>query len=207
MDESKRTKETVIRYSGPIEGFIKNYLGTEIDTEEQWELDTAVFVYSKFFVANYNSGHIAFTASGLGPIYCKHTKAAKDDDLLETMNENNWHEFLNGCILNTLGGICGRENQWLKNITVNLERCIYHYKYAFGEIAHLYHRLLERGSTENMIWLFRYLNIPTKNMKEILEKLGLIKLYFRCVHKFIETRKTPLAILEERCQKSTLRVN
>ena len=112
MDESKRTKETVIRYSGPIEGFIKNYLSTEIDTEEQWELDTAAFVYSKFFVANYNSGDIAFTASGPGPIYCKHTKAAKDDDLLETMNENNWHEFLNGSILNTLGNIRGRENQW-----------------------------------------------------------------------------------------------
>ena len=54
MDESKRTIETVIRYSGPIKGFIKNYLTAEIDTEEQWELDTATFVYSKFFVANYN---------------------------------------------------------------------------------------------------------------------------------------------------------
>ena len=197
INESRRT---IIRYSGPIEGFIKNYLSAKIGTDEQYELDTVTFVY-------YNSSHMTFTASGPEPIYCKHTKTAKDDDLLETMNENNWHEFLNGCILSTLGGICGRENQWLKNITVNLERCIYHYKYAFGKIAHLYHRLLERGSIENMIWLFRYLNIPTKNMKEILEKLGLIKLYFRCVHKFIETRKTPLAILEERCQKSTLRVN
>ena len=117
MDESKRTIETVIRYSGPIEGFIKNYLSAEIGTEEQWELDTAAFVYSKFFVASYNSSHMTFIASGPGPIYCKHTKAAKDDDLLETMNENNWHEFLNGSILNTLGGIRGRENQWLKNIT------------------------------------------------------------------------------------------
>ena len=47
MDESKRTIETVIRYSGPIKGFIKNYLSTEIDTEEQWELDTTTFIYLK----------------------------------------------------------------------------------------------------------------------------------------------------------------
>ena len=51
MDESKRTTKTVIRYSGPIEDFIKNYLSAEIDTEEQWELDTAAFVYSKFLQA------------------------------------------------------------------------------------------------------------------------------------------------------------
>ena len=104
---------------------------------------------------------MTFTASGPGPICCKYTKAAKDDDLLETMNQNNWDEFLNGFILSTLGGIPGRENQWLKNITVNLEQCIYHFKYNFYKVAHLYHRLLERGPIENMISLFRHLNIPT----------------------------------------------
>ena len=142
---SKRTIETVIRYSVPIQDFIKNYLRAEIGSEEQWELDTAQFVCSNFFVADYNSSHMTFTGSGPGPIYWKHTKAGEDNNLLETMNENNWHEFLNGSILSTLGGIRGRENQWLNNITVNLERCIYHYKYAFDKIAHLYHRLLERG--------------------------------------------------------------
>ena len=162
MDESKRTIETVIRYYGTIEGFVKNYLTTEVGTEEQWELDTAAFVYSNFFVANHNSSHMTFTASGPGPIYCKYTKATKDDDLLETMNENNWHEFLNGSILSTLGGIRRKENQWLKNITANLEWCIYHYKYAFDKIAHLYHKLLEKGPIENMIRLFRHLNIPPK---------------------------------------------
>ena len=91
---------------------------------------------------------MTFTASGPGHIYCKYTKATKDDDLLETMNENNWHEFLNGSILSTLEGIRRKENQWLKNITANLEWCIYHYKYAFDKIAHLYHKLLERGPIE-----------------------------------------------------------
>ena len=89
MDESKKTIETVIRYSGPIEGFVKNYLSAEIGTKEQWELDTRAFIYPKLFVANCNSSHMTFTASGPEPIYCKHTKAEKDDDVLETMNENN----------------------------------------------------------------------------------------------------------------------
>ena len=69
MDESKKTIETVIRYSGPIEGFVKNYLSAEIGTKEQWELDTGAFVYSKFFVANCKSSHMTFTASGPEPIY------------------------------------------------------------------------------------------------------------------------------------------
>ena len=142
---SKRTIETVIRYSGPIEGFIKNYLSAEIGSEEQWELDTAPFVCSNFFVADYNSSHMTFTGSGPGPIYWKHAKAGEDNNLLETMNENNWHEFLNGSILSTLGVISERENQWLNNITVNLERYIYHYIYAFDKLTHLYHRLLEMG--------------------------------------------------------------
>ena len=134
MDESKRTVEAVIRYCGPIGGFIKNHLSAEIETEDQWELDTVAFVYSKFFVANYNSGHMTFTASGPGPIYYKYTKAAKDNDLLERMDKNNWHKFLNGSILSILGGILGRESQWLKTITVNLEWCICHCKYAFDKL-------------------------------------------------------------------------
>ena len=136
---------------------------------------------------------MTFIVSGPGRVYCKHSTAAKDDNLLESMKENNWHEFLNGSILSTSGGICGRENLWLKNTTGNLEWRIDHYKYAFDEMAHLYHRLLERGPIENMNRLFRHLNICTKNMKETMEKLGYIKLYFRCVDKFIETGKTPLS--------------
>ena len=54
LDESKKTIQTVIRYSGSFEGF-KDYLSNMTDTEEQWELDIGVYVYSKFFVACYNS--------------------------------------------------------------------------------------------------------------------------------------------------------
>ena len=49
MDDDKRIIETDLRYSGPLGGFLNNYLASEIRTEEQWELDAGAFVYSKFF--------------------------------------------------------------------------------------------------------------------------------------------------------------
>ena len=61
-----------------------------IDTEEQWELDIGAYIYSKFFVACYNS-----SIGSVSPIYLKHTRAHKDDEML---NMNNWHKFLNSSI-------------------------------------------------------------------------------------------------------------
>ena len=55
-----------------------------IDMEEQWELDIEAYVHSKFFVACYNS-----SIGLVSPIYLKHTRAHKDDEMLETMNINN----------------------------------------------------------------------------------------------------------------------
>ena len=58
MDNDKRTIETALRYSGPLRGFLNNYLASEIGTEEQCELDAGGFVYSKFFVAAYNASYL-----------------------------------------------------------------------------------------------------------------------------------------------------
>ena len=60
-----------------------------IDTEEQWELDIGAYAYSKFFVTCYNS-----SVGSVSPIYLKHTRAHKDDKMLETMNMSNWHKSL-----------------------------------------------------------------------------------------------------------------
>ena len=35
-----------------------NYLGSELGTEEQWELDAGAFVYSKLFVVAYNVSYL-----------------------------------------------------------------------------------------------------------------------------------------------------
>ena len=97
-------------FSESLKAFFENYLTTDVGTEEQWDLDTC----SKFLVANYNLGHLIF--NGKDPIYCKPTKVAEDYTMLETMNENKWHDFLNSSIEGALQGASRNDNQWIKNI-------------------------------------------------------------------------------------------
>ena len=66
-------------------------------------------------------GYLTF--NGKDPIYCKHTRASEDDDMLETINENNWHEFLNSTIEGTLQGAVRNDNQSIKNIFKDLNSC------------------------------------------------------------------------------------
>ena len=105
MDDDKRTIETTLRYSGPLRGFLNNYLESEIGTEEQWELDAGALVYFKFFVAAYNASYL--TLNGKDPIYCNHTRAMRDDVMLD---ENNWHKFLDSAIHGALTGARGDDN-------------------------------------------------------------------------------------------------
>ena len=72
MDHDKKKVETALRYSGPLIGFLNNYLAFEIGTEKQWELNAGVSIYSKSFLAAYNTSYL--TLNGKDPIYCKHTK-------------------------------------------------------------------------------------------------------------------------------------
>ena len=95
-----RTKS--LYFSQSLRTFFENYLTTDVGTEEQWDLDTETFIYSKFLVANYNLGYLIF--NGKDPIYRKHTEAAEDYTMLETINENKWHDFLISSIEGALQG-------------------------------------------------------------------------------------------------------
>ena len=55
--------------------------------------------------------------------------------MLETINENNWHEFLNSSIEGTLQGAARIDNQWIKNIFRNLDSCFKEYWEVFEDIA------------------------------------------------------------------------
>ena len=55
--------------------------------------------------------------------------------MLETMNENNWHEFLDSAIHGALTGARGGDNPWIKNIFKNLNYCFNVYYQAFNNIA------------------------------------------------------------------------
>ena len=97
-------------FSESLKAFFENYLTTDVGTEEQWDLDTC----PKFLVANYKLGYLIF--NGKDPIYCKHTEVAEDYTILETMNENKWHDFLNSSIEGALQEASRNDNQWIKNI-------------------------------------------------------------------------------------------
>ena len=136
MDNDKRTLETVLRYSGPLRGFLNKYLACETGIEEQWEIHVGAFVYSRFFVAAYNASYL--TLNGRDLIYCKHIRVMRDDVMLKTMNENNWHEFLDGAIHGALTGTSADDNPWIKNIFTNLNHCFSDYYHAFDNIARTY---------------------------------------------------------------------
>ena len=96
MDETKKLIKSVLRYSGSLKGFTDAYLDFEIGNKEKLELDIDVFVFSKFIVENHNNEYLVL--NGIEPIYCWHSRATKDDVMIETMNENNWHGFLDNAI-------------------------------------------------------------------------------------------------------------
>ena len=163
MNENNRLITTALRFSGFLKAFFKNYLTTDIGTKEQWELDTGEFIYSKFLVANHNSGYLIF--NGIDPIYYKHTRFTEDDDMLETMNENNWHEFLNSSIEGTLEEATRNGNQLIKNIFKNLDSCFKEYREIIEDIAQAY---FELGFLDEKKTLFEYLGFSTFPLK-ILE--------------------------------------
>ena len=103
-----------------------------IDTDEQWELDIGAYVYSKFFVPCYNS-----SIGLVSPIYLKHTRAHKDDNMLETMSMNNWHEFLDSSIRLALSMSDYESNKkWIVNIGKKLRTTFRKYKNELNEVAY-----------------------------------------------------------------------
>ena len=71
-DEDKKAIRTILRYSGSLKNFTEDYMQSALGTEEKWLLDSDVFVYSKYLVANHNSGYLVMRDQG--PIYCRHSR-------------------------------------------------------------------------------------------------------------------------------------
>ena len=61
--------------------------------------------------------------SGIKPIYCRDSRATKDDVMIETMNDNNWHEFLDNAIERSLTSDKDSEKDWIDNMFQNLHIC------------------------------------------------------------------------------------
>ena len=120
-DEDKKVIRTILRYSGSLKSFTEDYMQSALGTEEKWLLDSDVFVYSKYLVANHNSSYLVMR--GQEPIYCRHSRATEDDVMLKSMNENNWHDFLDNAIEGALTNNRSVQNEFIDNIFENLNIC------------------------------------------------------------------------------------
>ena len=75
---------------------------------------------------------------------------------------------------------------------MNLNHCFNDYLHAFDNIAHTYYRLLHAKPKENIMRVFRYLDIPARNLNDTITKLGFERLFFKYADKFFKMAKTPM---------------
>ena len=80
----------------------------------------------------------------------RRTTAADNDALIDTMNENNWQEFLKVYMEAALDikaaynrdGTFDKEHWWLANIFEHFGQCFVTYKVMFKEVAYYFTKLL-----------------------------------------------------------------
>ena len=189
-DEDKKVIRTILRYSGSLKSFTEDYMQSALGTEEKWLLDSDLFVYSKYLVANHNSGYLVMR--GQEPIYCRHSRATEDDVMLKSMNENNWHDFLDNAIEGALTNNRSVQNEFVDNIFENLNICFRDYKLMFKDVAVNYYQLLLTSSRDKVIRVLKFIDAPLRNIKDFVEVVGAQQLFHMCVQKFIQTGRTPL---------------
>ena len=160
-----------------------------LGTEEKWLLYSDVCVYSKYMVANHNCSYLV--VRGQEPIYCRHSRATEDDVMLKSMNENNWHDFLDNAIEGALTNNRSVQNEFVDNIFENLNICFRDYKLMFEDVAVSYYQLLLTFSRDDVIRVLKFIDAPLTNIKDVVEVVGGQQLFHMCVQKFIQTGRTP----------------
>ena len=182
-DEDKKVIKTILRYSGSLKSFTEDFMQSALGTEEKWLLDSDVFVYSRYLVANHNSGYLV--KKGQEPIYCRHSRAMGDDVMLKSMNENNWHDFLYNAIEGALTNNRSVQNKFVDNIFKNLDICFRNYKLMFEDVGVNYYQLLLTSSRDNVIRVLKFIDATLRNIKDFVEVVGAQQLFHMCVQKFI----------------------
>ena len=129
---------------------------------------------------------------GQEPIYCRHSRAMEDDVMLKSMNENNWHDFLDNAIEGALTNNRSVQNEFVDNIFENLNICFRDYKLMFKDVAVNYYQLLLTSSRDNVIRVLKFIDAPLRNIKDFVEVVGAQQLFHMCVQKVIQTGRTPL---------------
>ena len=61
-----------------------------------------------------------------------------------------------------------------------------------GDIAESYYKLLLSGLKENIVKVFKFIDTPLRNVRQHRKFMGGDKLFYVCLEKYFETRKTPI---------------
>ena len=198
MDESKKLIFSVRRYAGSLEDYKCQFIPSIVDIEDEWELEIYVFAFMKFFVAQYNKQYL----HGEQPILLRHSAAVKDDVLIETMNENNWHQFPRDSIQGALervaacdrGGTQDIENQWMTNIFNHLRISFIRFKNLLQEFAYYYRKLLFSSGKHTIIRVFKFAGIQFRNVQEMESLIKYDELFFKLAKTFFSLGKTPISL-------------
>ena len=126
------------------------------------------------------------------PIYLKCTRAHRDDDLLETMNMNNWHEFLNSLNMALNLNDYGGANRWVANIGENLRTCLRTYTVFFDYIAADSYGDVSNGLLENIHRVLKFLGLQAREVRKKMRGILYTDFYFMCTEMFIQTGATPI---------------
>ena len=178
-DEDKKVIKTILRYSGSLKSFTEDCMQSALGTEEKWLLDSNVFVCSKCLVANHNSGYLVMR--GQEPIHCRQSRATEEDVMLKSMNDNNWHDFLDNTIESALANNRSVQNEFVDNIFENLNICFRDYQLMFEDVAASYYQLLLTSSRDNVIPVLKFIDARRKNIKDFVEVVGAQQLFHVCV--------------------------
>ena len=109
---------------------------------------------------------------GQEPIYCRHSRATEDDVMLKSMNENNWHDFLDNSIEGALTNNRSVQNEFVDNIFENLNICFPDYKLMFEDVAVSYYKLLLTSSSDNVIRVLKFIDALLRDIKDFVEVVG-----------------------------------
>ena len=189
-DPTKKFTEHLLRFGGSYKFFVEEYFPS-ISVEDQWVLDISDNTISKYLAATLNSG-LEILRGGGDPIYFRHGRATEDGVMLQGLNENNWQDFLAGSIDGALTQRGHESNESLNNIFDNLRTCFNRYGEMFSEIADRYCDLLMSSSMDNILRVFKFLELPQRDVKHHAKLLGGRDLFHRCVVKYVERGLTPL---------------
>ena len=129
--------------------------------------------------------------------------------MTETMNENNWHQFMSDSIRGALvnpqaadeNGSLHLKGQWIRNIFTRFNKYFRIYALFFEELASTCKELLFSGAGNNRIKTCKFAEMAFKSFSSMQDEVLNEELYFKLAEKYFGMGKTSCQAHLKICQK------